>query len=119
MAPRKTTKKRCAKGTRKCFSSGDCVVKSNIKLIKRCPPGQRQCADRKCYDKKRLTRAVTIAAEQKKLAAALKRAATRAATARANTARAITSRANTGVMTRSKTAAATRANTGVSTRDSM
>ncbi len=47
--PRKQS--RCKKGSRRCFSSRKCVAKNNTKRTRKCPKGERQCADRVCYRK--------------------------------------------------------------------
>ena len=47
---------RCAKGKRRCFFSRKCVNKNGTKRARKCPRGERQCADRKCYRKGYATR---------------------------------------------------------------
>ncbi len=47
---------RCKKGFRRCFFTRTCVNKNPTKRTKRCPAGERQCANRTCYRKRISTR---------------------------------------------------------------
>lgn len=41
---------RCARGSRKCKYSDECVKIVRQRRTRRCKRGQRQCANRQCYD---------------------------------------------------------------------